>query len=174
MLSTLFVIALFISYRIVSCRYRLIWLIPHPQLSHHLQQLLTSLLVFLLWDRSRRGDFITDVRSKPDSVKEILVTTMSSSATSTSGQSVSFMRGGRFYSKLFKAPLYSPTIMECRLCLSALGFSKSSLPRILMERGGGGGNVESNRPLYSSILPLYAFTVSEVTPYRSFSINQLV
>jgi hypothetical protein len=46
---------------------------------------------------------------------------MSSSAASTSSQSVSCIEwGGRFHPNQFKTTFYPPAIMECRLCLLAL------------------------------------------------------
>jgi hypothetical protein len=60
-------------------------------------------------------DSITDGWLKRDFVKEILVKPMNRSATSTSNQAW----GGRFHSNQFT--IYSPAVMECRLCLSAKG-----------------------------------------------------
>jgi hypothetical protein len=58
------------------------------------------------------------VRQKQFLTKEIWIRPMISSATSTSGQSVSCIAwGGRFHPNQFKTTTYyPPAIMECRLC----------------------------------------------------------
>jgi hypothetical protein len=55
---------------------------------------------------------------------------MSSSATSTSGQSGALHNyiGGRFHSNQFEAGFYLPAIMKCRLCFTAQESRKARNP----------------------------------------------
>ncbi len=66
-----------------------------------------------------RGDSITDEWSKPDFVYEILVQWSEAPFQRVSNQWVSW--GDRFNSNQFKTTFYPLTIMECHLCLLALG-----------------------------------------------------